>query len=132
MKSNLFFYVLLAILGAIDAWLLAHPNLLGKLGILFYNYDMIKTLPRAFMTVGVTLLGCVLLGWGLQKLQKPMSLLALGLLTLGAVGLTINTYLKFSSGTYAYTGAGFKAGAVLLPILMAVVFGERLFGLMKK
>ncbi|MCU0341364.1 MAG: hypothetical protein MUE30_15910 [Spirosomaceae bacterium] len=132
MKSNAVFYILLVVLGAVDAWLLAHPNLLGKLGILFYNYDMIKTIPRAFMTVGATIAVCLLLGWGIQKLQKPISTIVLGLLTVGAIGLIINTYMKFSAGTYAYTGTGFKTGAVLLPVIIALIFGESLGKVLKK
>jgi len=102
------------------------------MGILFYNYDMIKTVPRAFATVGATVVVSVLASLGLQRLKKPTSTLALGALTLGAFVLTINTYMKFSSGTYALTGSGFKTGAILMPVILALIFGEGLFKATKK
>ncbi len=127
MKSNLSFYLILAVLVLADAWLLAHPNLLGKLGVLMYNYDMIKTFPRALATVGITTLIAVGITLFLQNKNKQTALLVLGLLTLSAAGLLINTYFKFSSGTYALTGAGFKTGALLMPIILLLVFGNGLY-----
>lgn len=127
MKPNLSFYLILAVLVVADAWLLAHPNLLGKLGVLMYNYDMIKTFPRALATVGITTLVAVGVTTFMQKTSKQTALLVLGLLILSSVGLLINTYFKFSSGSYAMTGAGFKTGALLMPIILLLVFGNGLY-----
>jgi ABC-type spermidine/putrescine transport system permease subunit I len=132
MKKDLFFYLLLAVLTAVDAWLLAHPNLLGKLGILFYKYDMLRTLPRAFATVAATVLVCLALAYLVAyKLPRPKSVWALVVLTLACLGLLVQTWLKFSAGSYALTGAGFKAGAVLLPAMMALIFGKTLYDIAK-
>ena len=128
MKPNLSYYLILAVLVVADAWLLAHPNLLGKLGVLMYNYDMIKTFPRALATVGITTLVAVGITIFLGKVSKKTALLVLIVLLLASVGLLINTYFKFSSGTYSMTGAGFKTGALLMPIILVLIFGNGVIG----
>ena len=133
MKKDSLFYVILAILTLIDAWLLAHPNLIGRMGILFYKYDMIKTLPRAFGTVFCTVLVAILMGYLIEnKLTKPVSTIAISIFVVASLSLTVQNYFKFSSGTYAFTGAGFKTGAVLLPIILVIVFGKSLIGILSK
>ena len=133
MKKDSLYYVILAILTLIDAWLLAHPNLFGKIGILFYKYDMIKTLPRAFGTVFFTVLMAILMGYLIEsKLSKPVSIIAISIFVVASLSLTIQNYFKFSSGTYSLTGAGFKTGAVLLPIILMIVFGKSLVGILSK
>lgn len=124
MKNNLPFYVLLVLLVVVDAWLLAHPNFIGRLGILFFKYDMIRTFPKALATVALTTAVCVGVTLFVKRLAKQTALLATGLLTLVAVGILVNTVLKFSSGSYAMTGAGFKTGAILMPIILVLVFAN--------
>lgn len=127
MKKDLVFYVLLAVLALVDAWLLAHPNLMGKLGILFFKYDMIKTLPRAFGTVSFVVLSCLTMGYVVQnQLPSGKSKWVLAFLMLACLGLLVQTFFKFSSGSYALTGVAFRTGAVLLPAIMALIFGKRL------
>ena len=133
MKKDSLYYVILVILTLIDAWLLAHPNLIGRMGILFYKYDMIKTLPRAFGTVFCTVLVAILMGYLIEsKLKKPVSTIAISIFVVASLSLTVQNYFKFSSGTYALTGAGFKTGAVLLPIILLIVFGKSLIEIIKK
>jgi ABC-type transport system involved in cytochrome c biogenesis permease component len=43
------------------------------------------------------------------------------------VVLLVDTYLKFSTGTYAMTGAGFKTGAMLMPLILVLIFGKNLY-----
>ena len=125
MNNRTFFYIALAILALIDAWLLAHPNLVGKMGILMYKYDMIRTFPRALATVGLTLLFAAVLSEILPiKLPAQKARLVLGSLLLISVGLFIQTWFKFSEGSYTLTGAGFKTGARLMPFLLVLVFGR--------
>ena len=125
MNNRIFYYFAVLILVLIDAWLLAHPNLVGKMGILMYKYDMIKTFPRALATVGVTMLFAAALSEILPtKLPAKNARLVLGILLLVSIGLFIQTWFKFSEGSYALTGAGFKTGARLLPFLLVVVFGK--------
>jgi hypothetical protein len=45
----------LFILAITDAYLISHPNLLGKMGVLIFKYGMIKNFPNALITVMVTL-----------------------------------------------------------------------------
>lgn len=133
MKKHSLFYAVLAILVVVDAWLLAHPNLIGKFGILFYKYDMIKTLPRAFGTVAVSAIVSVLIGYVIEnKLSKPTSTIVSGSMVAITLGVLIQTYFKFSSGTYAMTGAGFKTGAVLMPAILFIIFGKTLIEVLGK
>lgn len=108
-------------------WLLAHPNLLGKLGILFFKYDMIRTFPRALATVGLSTLVAISISVFMKRTSRQTALMVLGLLTLASVGLLINTYFKFSAGSYAMTGSGFKTGALLMPLILIFVFGNGLY-----
>lgn len=127
MKSNLSFYLILVVLVIVDAWLLAHPNLLGKLGVLFFKYDMIKTFPRALATVAITAAIGVAITFFAKKMNKQAALILMLVLILLSLGLFVNTFLKFSSGSYAMTGAGFKTGALLMPIVLVLIFGNGLY-----
>jgi hypothetical protein len=128
MKKDTFFYATLAILAVVAAWLLAHPNLIGRLGILMYNYDMIKTLPRAFGTVTFTVIFALIVSYLVQyKTKSPLGIILLGVCLVASTYLLIDTYLKFSTGTYAMTGAGFKTGAILMPLILILIFGKGLY-----
>lgn len=131
MNRNLSYYLILVVLAVVDAWLLAHPNLIGRLGILFFKYDMIKTFPRALATVSIAVLISVGIVSFIPKAGKQTALLVLGILTLVSIGVLVNTILKFSSGSYAMTGAGFKTGAVLMPIILVLIFGNGLLEMVK-
>ena len=50
---NPFFYILLFVLVILDAWLLAHPNLIGRAGVFFFEYEAIETFPKALGTVSL-------------------------------------------------------------------------------
>ena len=126
MNRNLSYYLILVVLVVVDAWLLAHPNLIGRLGILFFKYDMIKTFPRALATAGISALVSVGIVVFIPKAGKQTAMLVLGILTLVSIGVLVNTIFKFSSGSYAMTGAGFKTGAILMPIILVLVFGNGL------
>lgn len=122
-----FYYLLLVVLVLVDAWLLAHPNLVGKLGIWFYKYDYLKTFPRALATVGSVVLAVLALGWAArQYLPRTVGMVSLGTLAVGLVVTLVQTVVQFSSGTYQFTGAGFKTGAVMLPVLLLLVTAEAL------
>jgi hypothetical protein len=73
MKQNPSFYFIILVLVVIDSWLLAHPNLLGKLGILFFKYDMIRTFPRALATVGLTAIMAIAIAIFIQKNEQTNS-----------------------------------------------------------
>jgi hypothetical protein len=127
MRSNLFYYLVLLILVLVDGWLLAHPNLVGRVGIFIYEYEYIETVPRALLTVGATVLAALLIGWGLTKLSRPVGLGIAVAATAACVFAVFQTYTKFNSGVYQFTGSGFKTGAILLPVILSIVFGKTSF-----
>ena len=133
MKNQLFFYILLALLVITDAWLLAHPNLLGKIGVWMYKYDYLKTFPRALGTValatGVTLGICLLVR---RLLAKSIATIALWVMALAVAFVFVQTLVQFSSGSYAHTGAGFKTGAILLPFVLLVVVAQNIWELSQR
>ena len=63
MRNNLFYYLVLLILVVVDAWLLAHPNLIGQISIFWYDHDYLETLPKAMATVAVTVLVALLISF---------------------------------------------------------------------
>ena len=133
MKKDAPFFALLAVLTLVAAWLLAHPNLIGRFGVLFYNYSFIKTFPRAIATVGLTTMACLTISIFVQlKLPRRQAVWVLALLTLLFAALFVQTWFKFSKGTYALTGAGFKTGAILLPALLTLVFGKGMYETINK
>jgi len=128
MKKTLFFYLLLSLMVVTAAWLLAHPNLLGRIGLWLYKYNYLKTFPRALATVGLVTLTTIGICYGIRRwVLRPLGLLLLGGLFVGGLVVLIQTVVQFSSGTYAYTGAGFKTGAILLPVILIVVIGQQLW-----
>jgi hypothetical protein len=127
MKNPLFFYLLLLLLVVTDAWLLAHPNLLGRIGVWLYKYNYLKTFPRALATVGLATVITLGIGYGIRRWVPRFASLLLGVLLVGGVVILIQTVAQFSSGSYAHTGAGFKTGAVLLPLILILVIAQNLW-----
>ncbi|MFD1144390.1 hypothetical protein ACFQ4C_24905 [Larkinella insperata] len=125
MRNNLFYYLVLFILILVDGWLLAHPNLIGRIGIFWYDHDYLETLPKAMATVAATVVAALVISLVIKRvLSGPVAVvLAVGLFVF-CLFLVFQTYTQFSSGTYQFTGSGFKTGAVLLPVIMAIVFGK--------
>ncbi|GAB3262535.1 hypothetical protein GCM10027347_28320 [Larkinella harenae] len=125
MRNNLFYYLVLLILTVVDAWLLAHPNLIGQLGIFWYDYDYLETLPRAMATVGATVLVALLISLFIRLVLKgPLAVFLSIALLVACLFVVFQTYMRFNSGTYQFTGSGFKTGAILLPVILALVFGK--------
>ncbi|WP_128546231.1 hypothetical protein [Larkinella soli] len=133
MRNNVFFYLVLLVLTMVDAWLLAHPNLIGRIGIFWFDYDYLETLPKAMGTVGITVLVAVLLSLAIKRvLSRPPAIGLAAALLAFCVFLTFQTFVKFTSGTYQFTGSGFKTGAVLLPIILTIVFGKTTADVIRK
>jgi hypothetical protein len=112
--------------GIWDAWLLAHPNLLGRMGVLLYDYWYIETFPKAAVTVLGTLFltyfGSIFLQ---KKLPPKLSLVLISALLAVVLLLTIRTFLQFGQGSYAMTGKSFKLGAKLLPVVLMGILLQR-------
>jgi hypothetical protein len=120
--------LLLAILGVADAWMIAHPNFMGRAGIFIYKYSMIKNFPTALMTVFLTLGICYSLAFFFGKNKsKKWALAALIACFLLSLVILVQVVLKFNTGMYAHTGAAFRFGMILLPVLMLFIFGSELF-----
>lgn len=111
--------LLLLVLSVTDAYLLAHPNLIGKIGVLIYKHHYIRNFPRALLTVtivvGVLLAICELVYRFAQKKTAIFSYL-----TLTAVSLFwfMYVFVTFSSFSYRITGKAFIYGAHLLPVIL--------------
>lgn len=124
---NPFFYLLLLLLVVLDGWLMAHPNLIGRLGVFIYEYDYLATFPRALGVVSGVVGVALLLSLAISRLSQPVTI---GLLTaLAAAGSywLLSSINQFTSGVYKLTGAGFRAGAILLPGLVVAVFTRSLY-----
>jgi len=132
MKNPVSFYLLLLLLVVTDAWLLAHPNLLGRIGVWLYKYNYLKTFPWALATVGLTTVVTLGIGYGIRRWVPGFASLILGVLLVGGVVILIQTVVQFSSGSYAHTGAGFKTGAVLLPVILVIVLAQNLWESFRK
>ena len=111
------------LLGITDAYLISHPNILGKLGIFIFKYGMIKNFPNALITVSVTLGICIGITYLIEKNKdKPWSKYLLWICTCLTIFILGQVIYKFSSGTYAHTGKTFVWGLILLPTLMLYIF----------
>ncbi len=125
--KNPFFYILLLILVVLDGWLMSHPNLIGRFGVWFYEYDYLRTFPRAVGTVAAVVGVALILALLVSRLSRPVALAGSAILvTLGILWL-IQSVQQFTSGVYKLTGAGFKAGGILLPALVTAVFAKSFY-----
>jgi hypothetical protein len=125
MNKKISSLVLLVVLGVTDAYLLAHPNLIGKIGILVYKHSYIRNFPRAlvtvFLVVGISLLICEVL----HRLSKyAVAMVCYALLLAVALGWFGYVYQTFSTFSYRITGKAFIYGAHLLPLMLVGMFGR--------
>ncbi|MBC3784999.1 hypothetical protein [Spirosoma utsteinense] len=121
---NPFFYVILLVLVVLDAWLLSHPNLIGRAGVFFFDYDYLETFPKALATVSVVIALTLIVSGVLGQLGRPLgSIILVALLAVSGYWL-FDSFMLYNSGVYKLTGAGFRAGAILLPGLLALIFGK--------
>ncbi len=121
--------ILLTLLGVADAWMIAHPNLMGRAGIFVYKYSMIKNFPTALVTVFLTLGVCYALAFilGRNKAQK-WAFWSLMILSFLCIIILVQVILKFNTGVYVHTGATFRFGMILLPVMMLYIFASGFFG----
>ena len=111
--------LLLLVLSVTDAYLLAHPNLIGKIGVLVYKHHYIRNFPRALLTVvivvGVSLAVCELV---YRLTQKKTAIFSYLVLTGIALFWFMYVFVTFSSFSYRITGKSFIYGAHLLPVIL--------------
>ncbi|GAB3973026.1 hypothetical protein GCM10028806_26140 [Spirosoma terrae] len=123
---NPFFYVLLLVLVVLDGWLLAHPNLIGQAGVFFFDYDYIATFPKALGTVALVVGIALIISWTGSRLSQPVAIGVLVALLAASAYYLFQSFTQYNTGVYKLTGAGFRAGAIVLPGLLVLVFGEAL------
>lgn len=119
--------ILLIVLSVTDAWMLSHPNLIGRVGVLIYEHDYIRTFPRALLTVGSVVGVYVLLSEVIGKIfPVQKSLMIYLIMCMSALFLFLYVYKTFSSFMYSHTGKSFVFGAHLLPIILLLIAGRYL------
>ena len=119
--------MLLIILVVLDGWLLAHPNLVGRFGVWFFEYEYLDTFPKAVGTVSAVVGVALIISWLVGRLPRPMALAATTLLLVVSLLWLIQSIQQYTTGIYKLTGAGFKAGAMLLPGLVVLVVAKGLW-----
>lgn len=123
MNRKLSSWLLLLVLGVTDAYLLAHPNLIGRIGVLVYKHHYIRNFPRALLTValvvGISLLICELV---MRFTRKQTAIAVYMALTAMAVSWFMYVFITFSTLSYRITGKAFIYGAHLLPVILAGMY----------
>jgi hypothetical protein len=114
--------ITLLIVSAFNAYLITQNNVLGKLGLLIYDYKMLRGFGPALFTVVISVGLCYGLAGFLSSKKAAWAkwLLVLGLVF--SVFLLISTVIQFSGGSYAKTGTGFKVGMQMLPGIMSLLW----------
>ena len=131
-NRNLIPYLLLVGVIIIDAWMISHPNLMGRFGVWFYKYEYISTFPKALITVGLSVIVAIsIVEASLKWLNTKNTRLLLSLFLVISLALLAGVSLKFSGGTYRHTGSAFRWGFHVLPMLLIAIFGWGLWRLKK-
>ena len=121
-----FFYILLLVLVILNGWLLAHHNLIGQAGVFFFDYEAIETFPKAVGSVALVTVVSLLITWIVSRLSQPISIGILVALLAASAYYLFRSFTQYNSGVYKLTGAGFRAGAILLPGLVVLIFSSGL------
>lgn len=135
MKKRLAFYLSIAVLVVVDSILLRSPSLLGKIGLIIYQYHYLRTFPKTLLTVSIVALivsgiaELIRLLVKLEALKRMTGIVLLSLLLLATIAILAKTAIDFSAWTYSHTGMRFRYGAYLLPCMMMAILGYHLFTL---
>jgi hypothetical protein len=120
--------ILIIILGFTDAYLISSPNLIGKLGIWMYKYEMLSNFPKALATVFVSLAICLAIATFFEKqINKKWAKYGLVFGLVISLLVLVQIYFKFAAGSYKLTGKAFKYGMHLLPVLFSIIFANGLW-----
>jgi len=128
MKSRITFYLLIFSLVVLDSVLLRSPNLLGKIGLIVYNYHYLRTFPKALLTVSLVVGGAVVIGEVIRFLVKRSAIkritgkVVLIVLMALVAAVFVKTAIDFTAWSYSHTGLRFRIGAHVLPAILFVVF----------
>ncbi|MBX2895900.1 MAG: hypothetical protein KF763_10690 [Cyclobacteriaceae bacterium] len=125
-------WVVLISLTTADAYLIAKPNLLGKLGFIIYKYHYLRTFQRAWLTVAmvvavVWIITQVIVWLAYKEIfVKRTAIVALTILLVLFVFIGVKTALDFQAWSYSHAGSKLKYGAYLLPLILIFVSGSGL------
>ncbi|MCE7060268.1 hypothetical protein [Dyadobacter sp. CY343] len=120
--------LLLLVLTITDAYLLAHPNLIGRIGIFVYKHTYIRNFPRALLTVALTVgIALSLSELAYRFMKKKPALITFLFLDAVALAWFMYVYVTFSSFSYRLTGKAFIYGAHLMPVILIGIFSRYLF-----
>jgi hypothetical protein len=131
MKRMAWWIVLISLI-TVDAYLIAKPNLLGKLGFIIYKYHYLRTFPRALLTVAIVVavvwtITQVIVWLGYREIiVKRTAIIILSVLLILFVFIGVKTALDFQSWSYSHSGHKLKYGAYLLPLILIFVSGSGL------
>lgn len=130
MKVRIFvFYLGICFLVFVDSYLLSKPSFIGKIGLLIYGYNYLRSYPRTLLLVfcvacAVLIITMTIHGLMLRQIiRKRLAIWISLLLVLASVGLLVGSILYFSTGTYVHVGLKFRMGVFLLPVIPILIFG---------
>lgn len=130
--KRLVWWIALMSLITIDAYLIAKPNLLGKLGFIIYKYHYLRTFPRALLTVAIVvavvwIITQVIVWLGYKEvIAKRTAIIILSVFLVLFIFIGVKTALDFQAWSYSHSGHKLKYGAYLLPLILIFVSGSGL------
>lgn len=136
--KRLAWWIVLISLTTVDAYLIAKPNLLGKLGFIIYKYHYLRTFPRALLTVAIVvavvwIITQVIVWLGYKEIiVKRTAIIILIVLLVLFVFIGVKTALDFQSWSYSHSGHKLKYGAYLLPLILIFVSGSGLVNVFRQ
>ncbi|MBL7856860.1 MAG: hypothetical protein JNM57_04160 [Cyclobacteriaceae bacterium] len=128
MKNRINFYLFILAIVVLDAVLLRSPNLLGKIGLILYKYDYLRTFPKALLTVSLVAGAGVVLAEAVRYMVQRAKLkfftgrLVLFVLFMASTAMLVKTVIDFTAWSYSHTGLRFQLGAFLLPLILMIQF----------
>lgn len=133
LRRGLVIWAMVFLLVVADSYMIAKPNLIGRLGIWIYKYHYLRTFPKALLTVSIVVIIAIVIALAIYFLVKKSLIkrsignLLLSFFILICSVLLINVIITFSKGSYGHTGKLFRAGANLLPCILIFIFGYGIF-----
>ena len=131
-------FILLVLLTTVNAYLIANPNLLGKLGFIIFKYSFLRTFPRAWITVAVVVATVLLITEAVVWLnarhvlsRKVVVSVLIGMVLL-FVFVLIKTAIDFQGWSYSHAGNKLRYGAYLLPIILISITSVGLLKVLKQ
>jgi hypothetical protein len=119
---------LLVVLVVVDSYLLSSPNLFGRIGLIIFHFNAIRTFPGALIAVGAVSTMGAALSWMIRCpctrrfATRTVSLAVFSVMITICVLLVARVSVRFSGWSYQQVGIGFRVGAFLLPVILTLIF----------